>query len=78
MEGNKMTRLTQDQVDMHMARMARLRVTQPQEGAPEEPDRRESVLQNKITRWAQEWGHPCWCRPARKNAKGFMPAGWPD
>jgi hypothetical protein len=38
----------------------------------------ESDLQGKIQQWARSHGHPCLSFRMAKNAKGFLPPGWPD
>ena len=38
----------------------------------------ESVLQNKIKKWANDNGYPILSFPRTPKVRSFLPAGWPD
>ena len=70
-------RWTKEQYDDYI--LNQKRTTTPSSISNEPADEeKEAVLQGKIQKWAKDWGRPILSFRQSKNAKGFIPPGWPD
>lgn len=75
-----MTRWTPAQFDEYMVkRESTLHPVKNEPGPKQEADEgKESVLQGKIEKWAEEWGHPCESFRQNPRARRTLKPGWPD